>query len=299
MYEIEDFCLEVGAARSGTNFLGLVLSEHPRLVYWRRPKYIWRHGNAWKKDDCLRPEDATPRVQRYIRRRFWEYMKKHGKDRLLVCTQANVVALEFANAVYPDGKVIHIIRDGREVAASQKREWEIHVNPEKRSVLIDRLPEVPITDWPAYAGEYFGNAWRRFLGAKHRFSMGPKIKNWRHLSQTMDKLEFSALNWVECVRAARAVGRNLLGDRYYEVRFEHLMNQPHETINGVLEFMRLPPSKEIDQYIDENVRPETSGKWLKRLTQDEIDRILPYMQELLEELGYDTSATKSEAETAR
>lgn len=284
MEPIDRICVEVGAARSATKFLGRLLSQHPDLAYWRRPKYIWRHGNAWKPDDCLTARDATPRIQRFIRRRFTEYMNQHGKQRLLVTAQSNVLALDFVNEVFPHGRVIHIIRDGREVAGSQRKEWEQH--PDFGSVFKSRLPEVPLTDLPAYAGEFLGSAWRRVLGNKERYSFGPKIRDWRRLSRSMDRLEFCAVCWRECVRAARAMGPRVLGDRYLEVRFEELVTEPEPVVARMLEFMELPPAREVDDFVRDKINRGVAGKWFSRLSEDELQRIVPHMEDLLEELGY-------------
>lgn len=287
MYDFEAFYCEVGAARSGTNFLGLVLASHPMLAYWRRPKYVWRHGNAWKPDDCLTADDASPRIRRYIRRRFWQYMKEREKDRLLVVTQANCLGLGFVNEVMPDGKIIHIIRDGRDCAASQAREWTIHVRPEApKNLIFRRMLEVPVTDLPAYFGEFVGTMWRRLSGSKFRYSMGPKINDWKRLQREMDILEFSALNWATCVRAAREVGLGLPEGRYYEVRFEDLVAEPEKTVAELLVFMDLPPAEEVDHFIQQRVDRGRPGQYLSGLTQDQLDRIMPHMEDLLKELGY-------------
>lgn len=288
------FICEVGAARSGTNFLGEVLSQHPQLAYWRRPKYIWRYGNAWKPDDCLRPRDARPRVVRYIHRQFGHYLQQSGRERLLVCTQANVLSLDFVRAVFPQGKIVHIIRNGREVAASQKEEWQIHNSlmqakgerPPYYRLVLNRVREVPVLDLPAYFSEFVGTTWTMLRGSKYRYSMGPKIHNWRQLTRNMDRLAFTAYTWRECVSAARAAGREMPTKQYYEIKFEDLVSRPEKSIPPLLEFLELPPSKEIDEFIARKVRRDVSGKWLNRLTPDELAIIDPYVADLCDELGY-------------
>lgn len=292
--ELEGFVLEVGAARSGTNFLGDLLSQHRQLAYWRRPKYVWRHGNAWHPDDCLTAEMATPRVRRYIRGRFVEYVRKSGKPRLLVCTQSNSLALDFVNAVVPEAKIIHIIRDGREVAASQAKEWEIHSSltksignrPPFLKLLARRVKEVPLTDLPAYFAEFAGTVGTMLAGSKSRYSMGPKIKDWQRLKREMHRLAFTARTWQECVTAAREVGRRLGPERYLEVRFEDVVRAPGEAVPRMLEFMNLPPSPEIDRWVAERVKPETAGKWVGRFSEDELALIMPYVETLCRDLGY-------------
>lgn len=290
----DTFICEVGAARSGTNFLGEVLSQHPQLAYWRRPKYVWRHGNAWKPDDCLTPADARPRVVRYIHKRFGDYLRQSGRERLLVCTQANILSLEFVDAVFPKGKIVHIIRDGREVALSQAKEWEIHNSltkakgsrPPYWKLLWQRVREVPPTDLPAYFAEFVGTTVTMVAGSKYRYSMGPKIRNWRKLKREMDRLAFTALTWRECVTAARAVGRTLPSDRYYEVKFEDVVSRPEQAIPPLLEFLDLPPSREIDEFIEKKVDRSVSGKWIGKLTAEQEAIIMPYIGDLCQELGY-------------
>lgn len=288
------FICEVGAARSGTNFLGEVLSQHPQLAYWRRPKYIWRYGNAWQSDDCLTAADARPRVVRYIHRQFGEHLRRSGRARLLVCTQANSLSLDFVNAVFPRGKIVHIIRDGREVAASQKEEWQIHNSllkskgsrPPYWKLVLNRVQEVPPADLPAYFKEFLGTTWTMLSGSKYRYSMGPKIRNWQKLKQEMPPLAFTAYTWRECVTAARSFGRSLPNDRYYEIRFEDLVSRPHESVPPLLEFLDLPPAKEIDDFIARKVDRNVSGKWLSRLSQEELAEIMPIIGDLQRELGY-------------
>ena len=288
------FICEVGAARSGTNFLGEVLSQHPALAYWRRPKYVWRHGNAWKPDDCLTPADARPRVVRYIHRQFGQFLQRSGKQRLLVCTQANSLSLDFVDAVFPEGKIVHIIRDGREVSLSQAKEWEIHNSltqakgsrPPYWRLLMHRVGEVPLTDFPAYFAEFVGTTGTMLFGSKYRYSMGPKIKDWRRLKQEMDRLAFTALTWRECVTAARKVGHQLPPHRYYEIKFEDLVSRPEATIPPLLEFLELPLSREIDQFIQHQVDRSVQGKWLNKLTAEQSATIMPLIGPLCEELGY-------------
>ncbi len=286
MHDIKRIYFEVGAARSGTSFLGQVLSRHPMLAYWDRPTYILRHGNAWKSDDCFGTEQVTPRIRNYIRRRFAEYTRAQGKDSLVVTTQFIVLALDFINEVYPECKIIHIIRDGREVASSQKGRWESHGDQTPLQLLRARLPEIPVTDMPAYAGEFAISVIRRLLGTKRRHRFGPRIKDWKRLSRSMDTLAFTGLCWKECVSAARRAGAAMPADRYHELHFEKLVREPEEVVGRLLEFMELPPSAEVEDYIKNNVNRNISGKWLKTLSEEEVASMMPHIEDLLNELGY-------------
>jgi len=285
-YEIENFYCEVGAGRSGTNFLGQVLRSHPMLAYWRRPKYVWRHGNAWKPDDCLMADDATPRIKRYIHRRFHEFMTAQGKDHLLVCLQAMALGLEFVYEVFPDAKVIHIIRDGRDVAKSQTYHWMRHLGQETSRMLQNRGREVPLTDYPAYVGEFLGEMWYKLSRKNRRYAWGPRIKDWKRLSREMDILQYCALCWKECVGEARRVGLPKAPQQYYEIRFEDLVERPEQSVPALLDYMGLPMAAEVKRFIDEHIDRSRPRQYQRKMSDEELQRIRPYVEPLLKKLGY-------------
>ena len=285
MCTVNKLIVEIGVSRSGTTFLSNVLAAHPAVVKNMLVKYVFRHGHAWRNHDCLSAEDATPRIRRYVQRRFYDLLKKSGKERLLVCVQANTLQLAFVNEIFPDCKIVHILRDGREVACSQEFEWTVHVSPPGRGPL-NRMFDVPITDLPAYAWEYLASVWHRFSGATYRYSWGPKIKDWKKLKASLDRLEFCAVTWRECVIAARRVGLTLPKDRYYEIRFEDLIRRTDDVIPPLLEFLELPPAKEVDEFIHKQLDHSRAGHWLKEAAPERLDRIAPHIGCLCRELGY-------------
>lgn len=279
---VKPICL-VAAARSGTNLMGHLLRRHEDIAFWYTPKYIWRHGNAWLPDDCLTAEHARPRVVRYIRRRFAEYTKNQGKTRFYENTQGNVLALPFVNAVMPDAKIIHVIRDGRDNAASQRHRFATPPVSTTKAVR-QRLPGIPLTDWPAYLPEFLRIMWNRIRREKYVYTMGPKIKNWRKLRQEYDMLEYNAINWRECVTAAREFGRTLPAGRYLEVRFEKLLEQPEETAARIMEFCELPQSATVLEYARTRIDPNRKGRRAQGLSEEELKRVMMHIGDLVREL---------------
>lgn len=280
---IKPIC-QVGAARSGTNLLANILRHHEDLAFWPRPKYVWRHGQAWWPDDCLTAEHARPRVIRYIREHFARYLQKEGRSRFFENTQANVLALPFVNAVLPDCKIIHIIRDGRDNVASQR--FRFKTPPKSTAAAVrQRVPGIPITDWLAYVPEFLQIVWNRIKKEEYLYTMGPKIKNWQRLRRELDILEYTAINWRECVTAAKTFGRTLGPDRYHEVRFDQLLSHPDAVLDELLEFLELKPSQKLKEAAHSKIDPSRSGKRACELTEQELDRIMPHMEPLLSELG--------------
>lgn len=275
---------QVAAARSGTNLMGNILSKHQDIAFLYTPKYIWRHGNAWHPDDCLTARHARPRVIRYIHREFSRYTSKQGGKRYFDNTQSNVLALPFINAVFPDCKIFHIIRDGLDNAASQRYRFGAPTMS-TLSAVRSRLPSVPIGDWPAYFPEFVQHVINRLKGEKYVYSMGPKIKEWKRLRREHDILEYVAINWRECVTAARSFGRTLPPDRYHEVRFEDLLSAPEEVLTRLLDFLELEPSARMTEFARTRIDPERTGKRRNALTAEERERVMAHIGGLLTELN--------------
>lgn len=284
MYELYKPICEVGSGRSGTYFLAKIISQHEDVAYMDAPKYIWRHGNALWPDDCLAVKHARPRVVRYVRRRFAQFVQEQGKKRFFENAQSNVLALPFVNAVLPESKIIHIIRDGRDVAASLR-----NIRTKRRTKKIvkgtrSRLPGIPMADWPAYFPEFVKNVWKQRF-KKEAYAFGPKIKNWKELYDRYDLLEFCAITWHECVTAAINFGRALPPGRYHEVRFDDLITNPVEVIAKLFDFLELPPSDLVTRFIHEKIDYSAKGRWQRRLSQEELNKIMKHAGDLLKELN--------------
>ncbi len=160
----------VGCARSGTTLLRNLLRSHPSLTLPPESHFIPRFykefgdpateadarrlaslilGTMWVKkwELGLTPDDfAGCRTYRDIVCRMYEtYARKEGKPRWGEKTPEYVKELPTLRRVFPDAKIIHIIRDGRDVAHSwvQKRfgpqnyytaaqAWKLRVNLGRR-----------------------------------------------------------------------------------------------------------------------------------------------------------------------
>lgn len=160
----------VGAQRSGTNWLQRMLSAHPEIVSLPAETHFFSHGIAPLKERFHHgPSNSTttgatymdPQRLRESLRRFSddvlaEQWRMLGPDasRILERTPLHVHHLKLISDVYPDAWVIHIIRDGCEVACSLRaqswgpetmteaaREWASAIR-DARSAPVPRYREV-------------------------------------------------------------------------------------------------------------------------------------------------------------
>jgi len=121
-----------GCNRGGTTILSHLLAAHPDVrSVGRGPfhegQYVWRQQFPdWSRHRWALPPwrwylrrtaaHATPERIRFFREAFAREVTEPG--RMLEKTPANAVRIPFINAIYPDCKFVHVIRDGRHTAAS-------------------------------------------------------------------------------------------------------------------------------------------------------------------------------------
>jgi sulfotransferase family protein len=112
-----NIALIIGCARSGTSILGELVASHPDVEYIFEPHDIWESA-GFGPDGChrLTAEHATPEVISHIR--DWFHRQQADMPLIVDKTPRNTLRVPFVRAVFPEAKIIHIIRDGRDVACS-------------------------------------------------------------------------------------------------------------------------------------------------------------------------------------
>ena len=115
----------IGAGRSGTNMLRDLLAQLPQFSTWPCDEinYIWRHGNRGFATDEFAREMADDKTARYIRKQFQKFAAKHPGTSVVEKTCANSLRCGFIHQIFPEARFIHIMRDGRDVAASAALRW--------------------------------------------------------------------------------------------------------------------------------------------------------------------------------
>jgi glycosyltransferase involved in cell wall biosynthesis len=151
----------------------------------------WLRSKAFKVSG-LQAEEIKARVlaecrsaSDFLRIVMEEVARKQGVDRWIDSTPTNIPHLLRIKKDFPDAKIIHIIRDGRDVALS-----------------LDR------------------RGWSRPL-------LGDRNKG----------LLAAGLYWEWIVRKGRKFG-SILHPDYFEVRYEHLVHEPAETLQQLAIFLR-------------------------------------------------------------
>src|SRR5919107_1135520 len=125
--------------------------------------------------------------------------------------------LDEIHEIYPDARIIHIVRDGRDVAVSAMHHWW-RLARDREGGLFDLAPEeLRIRDDYAKDRE-------RFL------SEGRSIFTEERLAQL-------ARRWSYRTQKGSSDGGALYGEKYLEIRYEDLLLDTPAVFGGILEFL--------------------------------------------------------------
>lgn len=274
----------IGAGRSGTNLLRDLLTSFDSFSTWPCDEinYIWRHGNARFPTDEFTPAMATPRVQKYIQDQFLSLHKQTKTPFIVEKTCANSLRVEFVKKVFPKGKFIHIVRDGRDVVASAIKRWKA---PLDIGYIAKKARYVPKSDIPYYALNYFLNRVHKLVSPENQLSTwGPRFK---HEANDLSLTATAALQWKTCVDRASSQLKDIPTHQQLTIFYEDLIQNPDQVITAIFSFLETPPPGHIKDITDQKIRTTSIGKWRKDLQPDQLAEAMEIMGQSLQEQGYE------------
>lgn len=228
----------VGYQKSGTTWLMRMLDAHPEILCkgegrffgaeWRqrslknaderRPasslynamldaEYlrVWIERSVWSGDDSADEHlDNLTRlsVDYFLKNELVKTGKKMVGDKSPLLTPGTI---EEISRIYPEARVIHIIRDGRDATVSALYHSRNFGRKNKAAGAPDKAPH-----HPSETGESL------------------------FTERLLRKL---ASNWGERVGRTTEQGPKLLGDNYREVRYEDLLERPEAEVGALVEFL--------------------------------------------------------------
>ena len=272
----------LGSGRSGTTLLGQILMRHPEVAYWGEPRPVWMYGHAYRRHHELGAEDLTPRIARTIDRRFARFLAASGRSRFAEKTPSNCLRIPFIHALYPDCKIVNIIRDGREVAGGMLRMQRVGADPAR---VMARVFETPLWEWPAYVPMFFRTVWRTKVLGKTSTHWGVKPAGWQEWLKLPPHLS-AARQWMRLVETSIRHGRALPTENYLELRYERLIREPAESVAEIIEFAELPAREELIDYALSEIDPSRAAKTILNLSEQQRHEAEAEMSPLLRELGY-------------
>jgi hypothetical protein len=252
----------VGAARSGTSFLGQCIGRIPEISYHREPPATKAAGRfvyegLWGS-----------RRSRWFFRLVYSWLLRlelDGDLRFSEKTPTNVFLIPFLSQAFPDSQFIHIIRDGRDAASSHmQRPWLRAADAWSR----EREP-----------GGYLYGPWPKFWVEPDRRDEFTRTSDARRV----------AWAWRRYTESGLRDGRALAPERYHELRYEDLVRRPEAEAERVLGFLDIADQRSRSIFVNAMLRAEDSsvGRWRSTFYRSELDDIEAEAGDLLRQLGYD------------
>lgn len=277
----------IAAGRSGTKMVRDVLCTHSRFVTWPCDEInaIWRYGHVRWPTDELRPEHATDNVVRYIRRKFETLTdSSRGAARVLEKTCANSLRVEYVHRIFPEARFLHLVRDGRDVAASARRRWTGETGAE---YILRKARWVPLADLPWYALSFARNRVRRSLSKEKKLrSWAPRFAGIDQLVHDLDLIEVCGIQWARCIEGARRGFKEVPPDQVLRVQYERLVRGPGDVFAEILQFCGLEFEESCRRRIEDVITDTNIGKHRRELSEDDLAKLMPHIEAALANEGY-------------
>lgn len=250
-----------GHARSGTTLLARLIRLHPEVhcnwqahFFTRAPflkslvidpeveKWLSHHSNRWNRGKDLSPVVLRAAADFILERDAEKLGKKMVGDKSPSSVFHGVAVRNMA-AVYPDGRLINIVRDGRDTALSHRFQ-----------TFVDRQEKMTRDDWKIR---------RDFITDSQPFLNGQ-----RSLFTEKELLEVAG-SWVRNVSETEAEGQRLFGDRYFQLRYEDLMSQPWENMCSIWKFLGASKAdKKLHEALDTELAANPDKDWQHEKSED-------------------------------
>ena len=292
MSKFEKPCLIISSPRSGSKLLRDLLMESGEFnCYPYDINYVWMHGFMDKSDDELSASEFNQSNAEYIRGYLLRLLRDNPEARILEKTVSNGLRLDYVLKIIPEARIIHLIRDGREVTASIKSCWFEPVYSEKNQdwkLLFQKLSNFPLRSAGSYLSSYIRNNLPKLFGDRCVKSWGPRFKGMDQMLQDESLVEVCATQWARSVSQTNAVLEDLVdSSSYIEIRYEDLLENPSQKIAEISAFLELNAecTNRMTLWAFGNFR-KISGNWESIFDLNERSLAMPILEKELSRFGY-------------
>ena len=236
-----------GHARSGTTLLMRLVRLHPEVhcnyqahFFTRQPllkslvntpeaeEWLTRRSNRWNQGRDLSPLVLRAAADFIMERDAAREGKRIVGDKSPSST-IHGQAVRDAYAIYPDAKLVYIVRDGRDVLVSERFrnfvEESKFLSAEDKQIIEDlRTDQTPFTN-----------------GTRSLF--------------TETFIRRVARGWVKNLKETEEEARRLYGENYFGMRYEDLLARPFEEMQKLWSFLGV----DVDPVLEPTILQEMSS----------------------------------------
>jgi LPS sulfotransferase NodH len=255
-----------GHARSGTTLLMRLVRLHPEVhcnyqahFFTRQPllkslvdtpeaeEWLTRKSNRWNQGRDLSPLVLRAAADLIMERDAAREGKRIVGDKSPSST-IHGQAVRDMHSVYPDAKIVYIVRDGRDVLISERfrnfvEESKFLTSEDKRIISDLRADPVSFTD-----------------GRRSIF--------------TETVIRRVVKGWVTDLQETEDEGRRLFGENYFALRYEDLLLQPFDEMQKLWAFLGVKADKSLEKTIVKEMSSNPDEEWQARRNED-IASFLP------------------------
>ena len=276
----------IGAARSGTKFVrdSLATDAAFKCVPYD-VNYIWRMFDPAKTDDVLSPEEMGLQKRQKIRKTLFKLagLREDDTADLLEKTVSNSLRIPFVDAVFPNARYIHLIRDGRAVVESSLRMWQA---PPDKQGLTRKLRDLPLSNYGYlywFATNYLKGKLRGRSGGQ---VWGPRYPGILEDLSALELIEVVALQWKYCVEFAIRDLATVPSERKFELRYEDLEASENK-ISELCDFLEPADKDGLVSCFADRFSAGNMVKWRDDLDDEQVELIENHCGDLLKQLGYE------------
>ncbi|HEX5837839.1 MAG TPA: sulfotransferase [Anaerolineales bacterium] len=242
-----------GHARSGTTLLMRLVRLHPdvhcnyQAHFFTRPpllkslvntpeaeEWLTRRSNRWNQGRDLSPLVLRAAADFIMERDAVREGKRIVGDKSPSST-IHGQAVRDAYAVYPDAKLVYIVRDGRDVLVSERFrnfvEESKFLSAEDKRIIEDlRTDQTPFTN-----------------GTRSLF--------------TETFIRRVARGWVKNLKETEEEARRLYGENYFGMRYEDLLAHPFDEMQKLWNFLGVSVDPALEQAILQEMSSNPDEEW--------------------------------------
>lgn len=250
-----------GHARSGTTLLARLVRLHPEVhcnwqahFFTRKPflkslvvdpeveTWLSHHSNRWNRGRDLSPVVLRAAADFILERDAHKASKRIVGDKS-PSSMFHGLAVRNMAAVYPDGRLINIVRDGRDTALSHR--FQSFVDRQDKLSREDRKIRVDFSNDPQ-----------------------PFLTGQRSLFSEKEMLEIAG-SWAKNVTETEAEGKRLYGECYYQLRYEDLVAKPWEEMSKVWRFLgAADPDEALSKALQAELAANPDKEWQQEKSGD-------------------------------